>query len=326
MPARGDNRPYSMHRRRRSTSGGSSRSAAVLAGLLAAAAAVTAHAGPGGSAQKEACVTAFVKGQELEKAGKLVESRAELVTCGRDACPEVVRRDCLQVLQSVEASMPTIVPGARDGSGNDIVDARLSMDGTVLATRLDGKAIAVNPGPHALRFEKAGAAPVERQIVVRVGEKNRIVTVDFSGTRPPAAPPGGSGTAAPPPDSTASPGSPEAPARPTPVGPIVVGALGLAAVGVFAGLGIKGKDDLAGLRATCGQTHSCAPAEVDAVKGTLIAADVSLGAGVLALGAATIWLVASYRGGPPRKAAAFTVLPVAAPLPAGAAAGVAGRF
>jgi hypothetical protein len=300
--------------------------AAIVLVLFSAAAAVTAHGGPKGTGDKEACVAAFAKGQELEKAGKLVESRAELVTCGRDVCPDVVRRDCLQVLQSVEASTPSIVPGARDAAGNDVVDARLSLDGAVLATKLDGSAIPVNPGPHALRFEKAGAAPVERQVVVRVGEKNRVVTVDFAANKPAATAPEPSGTAAPPGVSTAAPASPETPARPTPIGPLVLGALGLVSIGAFAALGVKGKDDLAGLRATCGETHSCEPADVDAVKAELIAADVSLGVGVLALGAATIWLVASYRGEPPKKAAGLTVLPVAAAVPSGAALGIVGRF
>lgn len=297
---------------------------ALALGLPALLSPQPAGAAAPGAADKQECATAFVKGQELQKAGKLIDSRSALVTCGRELCPAVVRKDCLELLQSVETSLPTIVPGARDGEGNDIVEAKVSLDGSVLATRLDGMPIAVDPGAHTLRFERAGAPALERQVVIRVGEKNRVITVDLVGSK-------GTGTAvatgAPAPSGSGPAEAPEVPSgkKALPIGAFVVGGLGLAAVGVFAGLAITGKGELDNLRETCGKTQSCKQSDVDAVKVQLIAGDISLGVGALAVGAAVIWLIASQRGGAPAPNAAMLV-PVAAPVPGGMTGGFVGRF
>ncbi|TKD03507.1 hypothetical protein [Polyangium fumosum] len=284
---------------------------------LAALSAPPSHAAPPPDpARKAQCAAAFEEGQELEKAGRLVEARGKFVFCSAEACPAVVRDECATMLPRVESSLPTIVPGLRDAQGNDVVSAEVTLDGTVLTKTLDGQPIAVNPGPHTLRFVAPNAAPVERQVVVRVGEKNRVITVDLEakGAAAPASPNGG-------PDEPAASGT-----SGKRVASYVLGGLGVVSLGAFAYLGITGKGDLAGLRDGCGRTQSCAEADVDAVKTKLLLADVSLGVGVVSLGVATALFFTSGSGEKKATAGRPAVIPVVAPLPGGGAAMLVGTF
>ncbi|MDI3286787.1 hypothetical protein [Polyangium sp. 15x6] len=290
----------------------------LFAALFVAAAfgATPAHAAPPDPARKAQCAAAFEEGQELEKAGRLVEARGKFVACSAEACPAVVRDECATMLPRVEASLPTIVPGLRDARGNDVVTAEVTLDGAVLTKTLDGQPIAVNPGPHTLRFVAPNETPVERQVVIRVGEKNRVITLDLEG--PAQAPPGAD------PDKPAAPGSGPSGKR---VASYVLGGLGVVSLGAFAYLGITGKSDLAGLRDGCGRTQSCAETDVDAVKTKLILGDVSLGVGVASLGvAAALFFTSGGEKKPEAAARGPVVRPVVAPLPGGGAAMIVGTF
>ncbi|MDI1480809.1 hypothetical protein [Polyangium sp. y55x31] len=289
-------------------------SAAVFA--VAALGATPSHAAPPDPARKAQCAAAFEEGQELEKAGRLVEARGKFVSCSDEACPAVVRDECATMLPRVESSLPTIVPGLRDAQGNDVVAAEVTLDGAVLTKTLDGQPIAVNPGPHTLRFVAPNAAPVERQVVIRVGEKNRVITVDLEG---PAKTSPDAGT-----DKPADAGASTSGKR---VASYVLGGLGVVSLGAFAYLGITGKADLAALRDGCGRTQSCAETDVDAVKTKLILADVSLGVGVVSLGVATaLFFTSGGEKKPATAARAPFVRPVVAPLPGGGAAMLIGTF
>ncbi|MDC3987630.1 hypothetical protein [Polyangium jinanense] len=290
----------------------------VLAALAAIAAFGGAHAeaAPPDPARKAQCAAAFEEGQELETAGRLVEARGKFVSCSDAACPAVVRDECATMLPRVEASLPTIVPGLRDAQGNDIVAAEVTLDGAVLTKTLDGQPIAVNPGPHTLRFVAPNAAPVERQVVIRVGEKNRVITVDLEGAAktPPDAHPD-------------KPAAPDAGPSGKRVASYVLGGLGVVSLGAFAYLGITGKSDLAGLHDGCGRTQSCAETDVDAVKTKLILADVSLGVGIVSLGVATaLFFTSGGEKKPTATARGPVVRPVVAPLPGGGAAMLVGTF
>jgi hypothetical protein len=125
------------------------------------------------------CLDASEKGQQLRGDHKLVEARAQLARCVRDICPRLVRKDCLEVMDQVKTSLSSIVLAVRDTSGRDVPDVRVVVDGKVVAESLDGRAILVDPGVHQLRLEPARAAAVEQSIVLREGEKNRLVTLEL---------------------------------------------------------------------------------------------------------------------------------------------------
>jgi hypothetical protein len=105
---------------------------------------------------------------------------------------------------------------------------------------------------------------------------------------------------------------------------IVLGGVGVAALGSFAAFGILGKNQLATLHETCGATHTCAEADVDAARTKLIVADVSLGVSVVALGVATVLFFT--QGAKAKEAAAVARTIVVAPLPRGGSVGIDLRF
>src|SRR5579859_1362442 len=138
----------------------------------------------------DACVSAATAGQDLQRAGKLRDARAKFLSCDKRECPAEVRSVCDRLLNAVEASLPTVILGAHDASGADLVAVRVLLDGAPLVESLDGKALTLDPGPHALRFERPGSAPIEQKVVILEAEKNRAVVVTFpSAPPPPEAPP-----------------------------------------------------------------------------------------------------------------------------------------
>jgi serine/threonine-protein kinase len=88
--------------------------------------------------------------------------------------------------------MPTVVFEVKDATGSDLSAVKVSMDGQPLAERLEGTAISIDPGVHSFTFETAGEPKVEKQFVIREGEKGRRERITFGGTetatKTPAAP------------------------------------------------------------------------------------------------------------------------------------------
>lgn len=273
--------------------------------------------------ETKACVAASDQAQQLRDEGKLKDAREQMLLCARDVCPGAVRKDCSAWLTALEASLPSVVIGAQDAKHNDLIRVTVTLDGKPLLTSLDGRAMAIDPGPHKLRAEAEGQTPVEQTVLIREGEQRRVISIQF-----PA--PGGAAPVAP--VEKAGPKVPETPAPPettpaptrVPVASVVVAGIGVLGLGSFAYFGITGKSDLSKLRDSCGVTHTCPQADVDATHNKLLVADISLAASVLALGVAT-GLFFAGRHAPAKKAAA--ALQVGGfPLGKGAGAAVSGTF
>lgn len=130
--------------------------------------------------QRLKCAEISEYAQRLRKEGKYVEALGALNMCARASCPALVQRDCSQWREEVQAASPSVVLGAKDETGNDVVDVRVLIDGTPVADSLDGRAIQVNPGIHTFRFERARSVPIEWKILIREGEKRRPLTPKFA--------------------------------------------------------------------------------------------------------------------------------------------------
>ncbi len=85
-------------------------------------------------------------GETARKAGELLRARELFAQCAARECPAMLRRDCSSWLEDAERQVPSIVLGARDAQGNDVVDARASLDGLLVREHLDGNPIALDPG------------------------------------------------------------------------------------------------------------------------------------------------------------------------------------
>jgi hypothetical protein len=233
---------------------------------------------------KEACVAASDQGQTLRDEGKLRAARAQMVTCSRDVCPAIVRHDCEKWLSDVDAMQPSVVLGARDPKGNDITVSRVLVDGVALSDRLDGKPIPIDPGEHTFRYEALNAAPVEQRAVIRVGEKNRMLTAVLMPMSAAATKPAATVAATTPP--AAEPEEPPSHSS-VPVASIALASIAVVAAAGFVYFGVTGTNDANNLRSTC--APNCAQSDVNSAHTKLIISDVALGVGVVSLGAAA-WL------------------------------------
>lgn len=236
------------------------------------------------SAQTDACSQAYEKAQEERAAGRLSSAIAQLQVCIDTSCPPFIREDCSRWMNETEEALPSVVFAVRR-DGQDQMEAEVTCDGTMLAQSLDGKAVPLDPGPHTFTFSIPGFAPVERQLLIREGERNRRIEVDFRTLRSNpflvAAE-----------NEPAGAGSPSrTPRTYLTYGLAGVGALGIGGFALFAVLGSRQQGDL---------EDSCAPycrsSQVDGVKTKYLIADISLGVGLAALGAATYFYLTN-RGG-----------------------------
>ncbi len=154
------------------------------------------------------CIAAIDTGVKLRGQGKLLDARNTLVTCTNPKCPATVRAECEKDVDEVNRALPTVVFAPKDASGKDVLTpVTVSMDGKPLGGQLDGRAIAVDPGPHDFTFETSGVPPAKKSLMIHEGEKDRRETVAFAAA--------GSATAPTPANtSSAAPGS-TSPATPT---------------------------------------------------------------------------------------------------------------
>jgi hypothetical protein len=181
--------------------------------------------------EKKQCLAAAEAGQSQRDDGHYLAARQSFLTCSRDACPKVIARSCTQWLRDLVEVAPTVVLGAKDDQGNDLSDVKVTLDGQPFATSLDGKPVETDSGEHVFRFERQGSLPAEQKVVLRVGEKARVVTVVLHSASAPSTPE--------PPKST--PTEPEAPPPPEPLmsahhvtaGVMGIAALASAGVGAF---------------------------------------------------------------------------------------------
>ncbi|HEY8041140.1 MAG TPA: hypothetical protein VIF15_15140 [Polyangiaceae bacterium] len=242
--------------------------APLAAGLVVLAAPCRARAD-----DKQACIAASEEAQQLEIDGKLIAARERLLACARPECPGIVRQDCTQWMADVVAALPTVVLGARDASGRDVLAVKVSIDGAPVTDRLDGRPMAVDPGVHVFRYESpVAAAPVDLQVLVRAGEKNRAVTATFGAVQ-----------AAHDPDAPAEAGGPQAPeghAGPPAIS-WVLGAMAAAALGTALYFEVAQVVDYDHLDSTC-RGH-CSPDQVNHVATERWIAGVAAGVGALSL-------------------------------------------
>lgn len=263
----------------------------VLASLVIAACLASAK-DAAAAPTKEACITAFDDAQRARRNGQLGAARAELLTCSQQECPAIVRADCAGVLRQVEQAQPTIVLKASDAKGNDLTDVTVELNGEKLASSLDGRAVAVDPGKLSLVFERPPWKPVTVDVVVAEAEKSRIVRATLG---PPALP------------ESRAPREEAPPPKRGALGYAVPVALAAAGAGALAFAGItrlslgEQADDL---RARC--SPDCSQAERDRMSSDLVLTNVMLGAGIgaLVLAAAT-WFVLAPKSPSPRAQTTF---------------------
>lgn len=213
----------------------------------------------------------------LRVARALLEECMELPACNADA-----RRRCAAQLSALAARMPTVVVHAHDGRGNDLVDVSVTINGELVASKLDGLAIPVDVGEHTFELEREGRPKVTVMARVEPTDRFRPIEVTLPDPLPaPSSAPGG--------------GAPEAATAAAPerlFAAVTLAGVGAVGLGGFALLGASARSEERDLR-DC--RPDCTRGSVDAVSTRYTLANVSLAVGLVSLGAAA---VVYFTGGP----------------------------
>ena len=217
-------------------------------------------------AAKAECLSRHETAQVARRERRLLDTRAALRICSGAACPSAIRADCVDWLDQVAHSIPSVVVTAR-ARGADVLAVKVIVDGKVVAEKLTGFALEIDPGLHKFRFESPPWPAIEREVLASEGVKDRPLDVEFA---PPLA------------DPTV------ALARTEPQKPFrlersdyVFGGIALAGFTALAVFGGTGLYDAHHLQTTC--MSFCTHEQVQDVRTELIIADIGMAVGVVAL-------------------------------------------
>jgi hypothetical protein len=272
-----------------------------------------------GNASQDPCLSAPVAGQKLQRAGKLIEARAQFQVCARDVCPKVVVQACTRWLGEVDADLPSLKLSAQDERGQELSDVGVSIDGAATVP-IGPNALAVDPGTHQLVFHRDGSPDVTRQVTVNAKDKNHEVQVTFASAPKPVSQPAVQTQVSTPAATTAPPSS--ATSRPVPVLAWVLGGVGAAAAVSFATFGTLGLAQRGGSDCSQSARHDVFTSCQDSAHTKFQVADVALGIGIVALGAAA-WV---YLKRPSVEQSSPSVAVGLRASPGGAVAAVGGSF
>jgi hypothetical protein len=214
---------------------------------------------------KAECLARYEEAQVARRERRLLASRAALRVCSGASCPSAVRADCVDWLDQVSHSLPSVVVTAR-ARGADVLAVRVYIDGKLAAERLTGFALEIDPGLHRFRFESPPWPAIERDVLASEGVKDRHIDVEF----------------APPLPTVPLVAHAEAP-KPFRLerSDYVFGGIALAGFAALAYFGGTGLYDAHHYETTC---HSyCNPSDIDAVRTKLIIADIGMAVGIVAL-------------------------------------------
>lgn len=257
--------------------------------------------GSAGARAASPCVQANQEAQDLTNKGKFREARAQLLVCAARSCNAVIRNDCERWLKELDDKTPTIIVRLVDSRGQDVLGATVTIDDARID--LDGKPVAVDPGPRAIKARAKGGAQADAKVLTAQGEKGRVIEVRFTTELgQDGMPLAGSAPSEPPPPPPPPPSGDGAP-----VLPIVLAAVGGVALGGFVYFEITGHSAYGDLENTCAKTkEGCSDAEIDPVKSKFLGAGITLGIAVVALGASAILYFTRARP----SSAAFQLSPV----------------
>jgi hypothetical protein len=254
---------------------------------------------------KPTCALAYERAQQLRFKQKLRLAREQLITCGHSSCPSVVTKDCTAWLEEVDLELASVLFRVKDTNNKDLTEIHISMDGEPLRDQLDGVAVWIEPGTHHFHFESEASGVADVYQTLQKTDRARAIEVvlkprqaDLPKREQVTTNQGEAGTT----DGHAIEPSfddkkvvnrppielqltgPE-PSRSMPgIETFVAAGIGVVALSTFAYLELKASSDAADMRHTC--APNCPAGDVDGVRGKLVAANVSLGVGVAALGVA----------------------------------------
>lgn len=244
----------------------------------------------------EKCIAANETSVELQRNGKLLESRIKNAECATEACPQAIQRACVARADELNAAIPSVIFEVRDAQGHDIASVTIAVDGQA-PQPLPAQALSLNPGAHRFRFEAPGSQPSEPTFVLRAGERQRrervVLSANISKAAPTKGPEPATGLATETSPPRAEGGSSRSTQKTLGLVAGGVGIAGLAVGGVFFGIATRQWDEA---KTQCGSGCSVdSPAETkkaDAESNATVATVSFVAGGVLLVGGVLLFLTA----------------------------------
>ncbi len=230
-----------------------------------AAPAVTPAASEG-EVSKADCLAHHEEAQVARRERRLLDTRTALRICSGVSCPAAIRADCVDWLDQVAHSLPSVVVTAR-ARGADILAVKVFIDDKLATERLSGFALEIDPGLHKFRFESPPWPVIEREVLASEGVKDRPIDVEFAPPLPTAA-------------ELAVRSEPPRPFR-LERSDYVFGGIALAGIATLAYFGGTGLYDANQLENSC--MSFCKDDDVNPVRAKLIIADIGMGVAILSL-------------------------------------------
>ncbi len=218
------------------------------------------------------CIAVHTEGQRQSQSGDLIGALESFTSCAIEHCPAVVSADCLNLRESVEMRLPTVIFSVTSATGKDLSDYQVHLDGELLLDRIDGRAFPVNPGERTISFIDAMGESHEQVVVFKEGEQARRVDYEL------------------PPNVIEPAVEPEPHVESTRIHPLTwVGAgFAVAGGGAFAGLALAGQSKKKALESEC--SPGCTDGQVAPIETMYLAADIALGVGIAGAAAAIVGL------------------------------------
>jgi hypothetical protein len=216
------------------------------------------------SKHKRSCMTSYEGAQEARREHKLASAKEQLLVCAQSTCGKVMRKDCVKWLDEVVLEMQVLA----------------SLQPGVLESRSESKTVTAATAAPAAVPAASPAAAVQQP--VKPVKSDAATTSGASEPKPESAPAA----------AVALSVDERAAAEHKDKGksyllPAVLGSVGVVGVGGFIALATAGKHEQAKLPVCWPQ---CSESIVRRAEAYYVAADVSLGVGLAALGTAT-WLL-----------------------------------
>jgi hypothetical protein len=246
---------------------------------------------------EEACVASSERALAAVHRQSLLEARSALVACTAAGCPDIVRSSCQRRLVEVNAAIPAVVFEMKDAAGNDLAGVQISVDGSPLEAHADGAPVVLDPGKHSFRFQAAGRPTLQKEFVLRQGERDRRERILFESAA--EKPPVSHGWS------------------PLQIGGVAAAALGVAGIAVGSIFGVKAGSDRSSELSACGSVCATASDQNNATSyrnaflGDSTISTVGFVAGGVLLATGAILFFAGRPTDDPRATTGWRVVPSA---------------
>ncbi|MGC4069480.1 MAG: hypothetical protein QM784_33470 [Polyangiaceae bacterium] len=290
-------------------------------------------------ADSKACITAHATGQREARAGHLRLATQLFTTCGSDdSCPSQLRQECAEFLRQVEQTMPTVIFVVTGEKNEDISAVKVFSTDDLIVDGLDGRAIRIDPGKHRLRFLLPSGEVLSSDVLIREGEKNRLIQMRVAEpvepgevAEKPEAKPEPPPPVAPPPQPVPPPAAPEP--RTIPVAFWIASGVAVAGLATGTTFALMGKSEKSTLSDCAPYCKADKRGTYDDLKRDYLIADVGFAVGVVSAGVATWLYVSSQYGGRERAPASASskstlsrLIPQCGVTPTGGAISWSGDF